>query len=423
VKLDFNVRQLELARRIVGAGAICDECLGRAFARVGRGWTNAERGRVIRSRIPEPSRAGVCWVCGGLFAAAEAWADRAIRHVEGVEFDSYLFGVRLSPRVEEMETLRNERFPSDDGESLKHAFNRVVGKAFEARLDRSVTVSFAAPDVSFVADLAADVLRVHVASLYVYGRYRKLARGIPQTRWPCRRCRGRGCTACGFTGKQYPESVEEWIAAPLLEAADAEGAHLHGAGREDIDARMLGGGRPFVLELIAPRRRTLDVAALGTAVNDHAAGKVEVSELTRVNRGTVAWLKEMRAAKRYRATVSFDAPVDAERLDEAVSGLWGEIEQQTPHRVSHRRADRVRRRRVISASAVLESPCRAVVELEGEGGLYVKELISGDEGRTRPSLSERLGVGAVVTELDVLEVCSEALADGVRPMDNDETLP
>jgi len=39
-----------------------------------------------------------------------------------------------------------------------------------------------------------------------------------------------------------------------------------------------------------------------------------------------------------------------------------------------------------------------------EGGLYVKELISGDDRRTTPSLSALLGVNAKVEELDVLEV-------------------
>ncbi|MFB6172251.1 MAG: tRNA pseudouridine(54/55) synthase Pus10, partial [Haloarculaceae archaeon] len=43
----------------------------------------------------------------------------------------------------------------------------------------------------------------------------------------------------------------------------------------------------------------------------------------------------------------------------------------------------------------------------GEGGLYVKELVSGDEGRTDPSLAGLLGVGATVTALDVLAVEGE----------------
>jgi tRNA pseudouridine synthase 10 len=419
----FDEAQLERAREILGAGPICDECLGRPFARVGRGLANAERGQAIRASLSELGKSGLCWVCGGLFDRAVAWADRAARRVVEIEFDTYLFGVRLPPRLEEMEAFFDERFPGDEGESLKHAFNRVVGKGFEARLERPATVGFTAPDVSFVIDLASDQLHVHVASLYIYGRYRKLARGIPQTKWPCRRCRGRGCASCGFTGKQYLESVEEWIAAPLLEAAGAEAAVLHGAGREDIDARMLGDGRPFVLELLAPRRRTLDLPALCDDVNDRAVGKVEVSSLSFVDRDKVALLKELHATKRYRALVEFEEPVSSERLDEALSALCGEIEQRTPHRVSHRRGDRVRHRRLLSASGEVESARRAVLELESEGGLYIKELVSGDGGRTNPNLSDRLGTDALVTELDVLEVRADGFPDRTGSVDNGEVLP
>lgn len=422
MSLKFDRRQLERARKILGAGPICDECLGRPFARVGRGLANGERGQAIRAILAQPAKAGTCWICGGLFDRAETWADRAARMVSEIEFDTYLFGVHLPLRAKEMEAFFRERFPSGEDEPLKHAFNRVVGKAFETRLERAATVGFVSPDVSFVVDPAADELHLNVASLYVCARYRKLTRGIPQTKWPCRRCRGAGCTSCGFTGKQYPESVEEWIAAPLLEATSGEAAHLHGAGREDVDARMLGDGRPFVLEILAPRRRSLDLKSLREVVNDQASGKVEVSCLSFADHGTVALLKEERATKRYRAWVEFDEAVSPKRLEEAISALCGEIEQRTPQRVSHRRADRVRRRRLLSSSCGVEDPRRAILELESEGGLYIKELVSGDGGRTNPSLGGLLGIGAAVTALDVLEVHSDVFPGGTDSVDNGEQL-
>ena len=39
-----------------------------------------------------------------------------------------------------------------------------------------------------------------------------------------------------------------------------------------------------------------------------------------------------------------------------------------------------------------------------EAGLYVKELISGDNGRTVPSISSLLGQACVCKELDVMEI-------------------
>jgi hypothetical protein len=66
-----------------------------------------------------------------------------------------------------------------------------------------------------------------------------------------------------------------------------------------------------------------------------------------------------------------------------------------------------REREVYEATGELQDPRHATVEVHGAGGLYVKELVSGDEGRTEPSLAGLLGVGAEVTALDVLAVEGE----------------
>lgn len=414
------------AGEILQAGAICDECLGRAFGRVGTGLTNTERGRCLRTMLCMLGTEGTdgrCWVCDGAFLRVDEWACRAEELARGLEFDTYLFGVQVSARLKATEAFFLERFPTGEAEPMKHAFNRAVGKAFEALIRRG-TVDFASPDLLFQIDLERDSIALRNASLYLYGRYRKLARGIPQTRWPCRRCRGRGCEECGFTGKQYPESVEELIARPLVESSGADDGRLHGAGREDIDARMLGDGRPFVLELVSPKRRSLGLERLEQEVNEEAAGKVEISRLRVTERATVAAIKEARATKRYRAIVEFGQPVTERELLGALRCLVGDVDQRTPRRVAHRRSDRIRRRGLFAAEGRFVDSGRAQVEFLADGGLYVKELVSGDEGRTVPSLSERLGVEAWVVELDVVEVSSSAFPDeGGGGLDNGEALP
>jgi len=41
------------------------------------------------------------------------------------------------------------------------------------------------------------------------------------------------------------------------------------------------------------------------------------------------------------------------------------------------------------------------LEVEAEAGTYIKELISGDEGNTEPSLADVLGAEANCVQLDV----------------------
>jgi tRNA pseudouridine synthase 10 len=119
-------------------------------------------------------------------------------------------------------------------------------------------------------------------------------------------------------------------------------------------------------------------------------------------------VKELDASKTYRMDVTFDEPVSESALAAAIERLDGAtVQQRTPERVSHRRADLVRERTVRSMSGELREPDRAELTVHGEGGLYVKELVSGDGGRTEPSLAGLLGVGAAVTHLDVVAVEGE----------------
>jgi tRNA pseudouridine synthase 10 len=192
---------------------------------------------------------------------------------------------------------------------------------------------------------------------------------------------------------------------------DGEEAVFHGAGREDVDALMLGSGRPFVIEVKEPRTRDVDPERLEEEINEFAEGKVEVENLRLATHDMVERVKGHDASKTYRMAVEFDEAVSAAELDEALAALDGAtIHQDTPQRVSHRRADITRTREVYEIDGELdgESPdTNATIEVHGEGGLYVKELVSGDEGRTDPSLSGLLETGAVVTALDVLDVEGE----------------
>lgn len=210
---------------------------------------------------------------------------------------------------------------------------------------------------------------------------------------------------CGYTGKQYADSVEELIGRAVVPAMGAEDAILHAAGREDIDARMLGSGRPFVLEVVAPRIRERDLSRLEEEINVGARERVAVTLEGWTTRKEVETLKSDKAHKKYRILVEFDGIVPETALQHALDQLKGAcINQRTPVRVAHRRADLVRRRRVIDATLSGEEADGYLLDIVGDAGLYIKELVSGDGGRTCPSLAELVGCTARVARLDVLEV-------------------
>ncbi len=445
---------LAVARDALGTGSLCDVCLGRLVADRSYGLANADRGHSLRVAValaddePFEPPGTPCWVCEGETGADpyETWAERAAAALRGYDFATYQVGTAVPPLLAENDALLRDDvgLDADAGDALKAEFNREVGKRLGERT--GTEVDFERPDVQLLLDLATGQVDVQVNSAFVYGRYRKLERDIPQTEWPCTDCnetgskRGEECPACDGTGYRYDRSVEELTAPVVAEAMDGTDAVFHGAGREDVDARMLGGGRPFVIEVEAPRKRDVDTASLEADVNDFADGAVEVRGLALATYDAVERVKELDASKRYRMAVTFDEPVDREAFRAAVDDIAGAtIHQDTPERVDHRRASKTRTREVYDAGGRLDgtlddevvagptagdghgadaagSPVEgdepatateAVFEVHGEGGLYVKELVSGDEGRTEPSLAGLLDVDARVTALDVLAVTGE----------------
>jgi tRNA pseudouridine synthase 10 len=400
---------LILAARRAGGRGLCAECYGRLFGRWGHGRTNPERTELLvrTAGVGAPTARGDCSLCGGVFDRLDVWVERAVRAADGLEWHRFTCGSRWEPELLAREESVWTEVGTEWGESIRAAFNRELGKRTELRTGAAGGTADA--DVVFLADLAVGRVEVTVLPVYVRGRYRKLDRSLPQTRWPCRRCQGRGCDHCQGTGKTYAESVEELVAAPFLTATGGEGTRFHGMGREDIDARMLGRGRPFVLEVLRPHRRTIDFAWVLAALAEHATGRVEVLDLTPATAPDVVRVKEASPEKSYRVGVLGE--VSVAKVNEALDlALARAIAQRTPTRVAHRRSDRVRTRRIVAAHVVEVGDGRFTLDLRTEAGTYVKEWVEGDGGRTDPSLAALVGVPLKVEFLDVLEIHDSEVA-------------
>lgn len=106
--------------------------------------------------------------------------------------------------------------------------------------------------------------------VYLQGRYLKFKRGLSQTPWV-------------LDGVRMGESsVEEAIGDIALPFFRGSGYKFHTAGREDVDVRMLGNGRPFILEVLNAKKANLsakDYAQIQSTVNAANKGAVEIREV------------------------------------------------------------------------------------------------------------------------------------------------
>lgn len=273
-------------------------------------------------------------------------------------------------------------------------------------------------------DAHDDVRDAREASLprskvFIEGRYRKLVRDLPQTVFFCPECKGhprrrRDCARCEGFGKLTRDSVQELVGWVVGAAFKTRKNVFHGAGREDVDVRMLGSGRPFVMEMVNPKVHDVDLAAVEAEINRRNEGRIEIQNLVWSEKNRVREVKETPHAKEYEALVEVDGVADPAKCAELV-GKRIQVVQQTPSRVAHRRADKARERWVeYRAFTPVEGSNDLRVRLRTEHGTYVKEAIHGEGGSTQPSLSDLLGVPCRCKELDVLEILDERGAASVR---------
>lgn len=386
-------------------GKICKHCLGRKLSKTIDGTNNIERADKVCEELDINLDDVDCVICDNIFHKLDDnlydKIDAKINQL-GIEFDTFLVGSQIPKDIQKRDEELSEKF-NLTVETLKKEVNRLIGLGIWEKYDKDA--EFERQDIVFNIDLIDEPkVKIQINPLYIEGKYNKYKRGIPQTKWPCTKCKGRGCEECNFTGKQYPESVEELISEHFLKLTKGREAKFHGAGREDIDVLMLGSGRPFVLEIKEPRIRNLDLAEIEEKINEINEGKTAYHGLKLCERPRKAEIKQSSpdTYKVYNAIVKCDEAFDEDKLDELLE--LDEIQQQTPLRVLRRRTDMVRIKHVLDLSYEIIDDRTFSMKIKTEGGLYIKELISGDEGRSQPNVSEILGVNAICEQLDVIEV-------------------
>ena len=395
---------LEQAEKVAAKG-FCDRCLGRMFGKLGTGMTNDYRGAMIRQALKEKGMdhdvISPCPMCDDVFDLIDRFAESVAEAVNDVESDNFLVGSRVDPLALKIEKETVQEIGLENSESIKTELNREIGKLALPMIHRPV--EFKVPQVVACIDTRFSEVSLDISPIFIYGRYNKLSREIPQTIWPCRVCKGKGCPRCNNTGKMYQTSVQEEIGRVALEMTGGQEHFFHGMGREDIDALCLGEGRPFVLEISNPRKRNIDLDELEMKANESELAQFHYLKF--VPREEVQRVKMATPTKTYRVKVKADGKVNKEAVVKATLSFKNVcLDQRTPQRVEHRRADLVRNRTIHWIEADNFGEDTFDLKLETESGTYVKEFVSGDEGRTKPNFSEALGIQCVVEELDVIAI-------------------
>lgn len=240
-------------------------------------------------------------------------------------------------------------------------------------------------------------------TVFVAGRYCKFSRNLSQSPWV-------------LDGKRVIEdSVQEIIINELLFhfGVDDEKIIFSASGREDVDVRCLGNGRPFVLEIIDSHSSTLKdeiTQKIENNVNSKEDQKITIKDLQMVKREDLVHIKQGEEHKKkiYRALCKVDGDITLDILNKLDSPEGFLIHQCTPLRVLHRRTLLSRPRRIFSVAPKYfrnaDGHEMLIIDIITQAGTYIKELVHGDFGRTEPNFSSIVGISMDIISLDVIGI-------------------
>ncbi|OIT39489.1 PREDICTED: putative tRNA pseudouridine synthase Pus10 isoform X2 [Nicotiana attenuata] len=234
--------------------------------------------------------------------------------------------------------------------------------------------------------------------IFIGGRYLKYSRNVSQTRWVI------------DDERMGEASVEEIVGGAILPIFQGNNYKFHAAGREDIDVRMLGTGRPFLVEIQNARQVPSEVLIkeIERKINSVESRLVRVKNLRAV--GSQGWdlMREGEAEKQkqYTALVWISRPVSDEDLQTISSLKELKVAQRTPIRVLHRRSPLEREKIIhwMKVERISGSSQYLLLHLCTQAGTYIKEFVHGDFGRTQPSVGSILGCRTEILQLDVTDV-------------------
>lgn len=328
--------------------------------------------KYCNKRFENKFEEGKCYICNNKI---EEFLENAKRFFEDRKFSEKYFSISIE--IDKKVLAKEEDvFDIYLGKSIKTTLSELIKDILK---ERGMRYSSLNADIKVVASFPKNSIRIEYENLFIYGAYSKLKPFISQKRW-----------------KKYKESVEKIVGEFLKEKTKSSDYVLHCSGREDVDA-INTGYRPFVLELKKAEIRKIRQEW----ENEFNKGEeVKIKLYGRVGRSFVTLVSDSHFDKEYRAYINTENEEDIKEVDGLKNLL---ILQKTPIRVLGRRKDKYRKRKIYEIRTGKDD--RGVyVDIKCEAGLYIKEFISGDKGRTKPSLSSITGKNLVCQFLIVKNI-------------------
>ena len=362
---------------------LCDNCLGRFFISSAH-WSSGRRlGNKIRNSIN--SRAVTkCHICKDLFSKIDLYVKMMCDTSIGYEFSTFTVGAILKQSIIERDDKLRSKFHLRGVDGIKTAVTRELGKKFVRKT--KTRTDHLLPDMTFTINFKTEQCNVKTKPVFLYGRYIKDKRGLPQKEKSCQDCKGKGCNFCNNHGIILFDSIEGKISQFLYEKFGTNQVKFTWIGGEDKTSLVMGKGRPFFAKLLSPKKRNVRLTKKSNL------GEITIRGLRKIDHipnGSI------RFKSKIKISVSAKSNVSSQKLKKLKQLVNVPIEITDSSNKQHKKT-------IYKLKYKKNSLQLFTVEIEADGGIPIKRFVDGFS--IIPNISSILGTQCTCEKFDINQI-------------------
>ena len=372
-----------LSKSILKEYDLCDNCLGRFFISS----TNLSSGKILGNKIRKSVNSRVvtkCYICKNLFSNMIHYTKMIHDVSIEYEFSTFVVGAILKQSIIERDDKLRSKFHLRGVDGIKTAVTKELGIKFARKT--KTRIDHLSPDITFTINFRSGRCNVKSRSIFLYGRYSKGKRGLPQKEESCQDCKGKGCIFCNNHGIVSFDSIEGKIAQFLYEKFETDQVKFTWIGGEDRASLVVGNGRPFFAKLLSPKKRNVrlakkshlgEIMILGLRKIDHIPdGSIHFKSKVKL---LVATKNKISSKKLKKLKKLIAIPIE-------ITDSNNKQHEKTIHRLNYKK----------------NSSQSFTIEIEADGGIPVKRFVDGS--KIIPSISNLLGTQCSCKKFDINQI-------------------
>jgi len=380
--LEEHDKIIHQSKSILKECDLCDNCLGRFFINFTHLSSGKRLGNKIRNSIN--SRAVTkCYICKNLLSNADLYVKMMQNASMVYEFSTFTVGAILKQSIIERDDKLRSKFNLHGVDGIKTAVTRELGKKFVSKTKKHNDHLIA--DITFTINFKTEQCNVKTKPIFLYGRYIKDKRGLPQKGESCKDCKGKGCIFCNNHGIVSFDGVEGKISKFLYEKFKTERVKFTWIGGEDKTSLVMGNGRPFFAKLLSPKKRNVRLAKKSNL------NEILIRDLRKIDHipnGSIQFKSKTKILVSTKNNLS--------------SNKLKKLKQLTDAPIKITDSNKQYKKRIYKLKYKKHSLQSFAVEMEADGGIPIKRFVNGFS--VIPNISSILNTDCFCEKFDVDQI-------------------